>query len=121
MELATAAEVQAGTDTARVPTVDTLAAKSVVALIDVSELDSTVLAARINHALGTKNLIVNAQLKGSGTDNAYCIIDWECTTDGSTDSSDDIYVKFAAEPASDVVVNITSIAGGTSVTPTYPS
>jgi hypothetical protein len=121
VELATPAEVRTGTDAARVVTADALAAKSVAALILTASLDATELSARIAHNLGTKNLVVNAQLKGAGTDNQYCIIDWECTTDGSTDSSNDIYVKFAAAPSSDVVVNITSIAGATAITPTYPS
>ena len=121
VELATAAEVQTGTDTARAVTPDTLAAKSVIATIATASVDSSELSAVINHALGTKNLLVTAQLKGSGTDNKYCIIDWECTSDGSTDSTNHIYVKFAAAPPSDVVVNISSIAGGTAVTPTYPS
>ena len=123
VELATAAEVIAGTDTARVPTVDTLAAKSVVATIATASLDSTELSAVINHALGTTNLLVTATLKNedSTTDYGNCIIDWECTSDGSSDSTNHIYVKFAAAPPSDVVVNISSIAGATAVTPSYPS
>ena len=123
VELATAAEVQTGTDTARAVTPDTLAAKSVIATIATASVDSSELSAVINHALGTTNLHVTAQLKNEDgtTDYGNCIIDWECTSDGSTDSANHIYVKFAAAPPSDVVVNISSIAGGTAVTPTYPS
>ena len=123
VELATAAEVQTGTDTARAVTPDTLAAKSVIATIATASVDSSELSAVINHALGTTNLHVTATLKNedSTTDYGNCIIDWECTSDGSTDSTNHIYVKFAAAPPSDVVVNISSIAGGTAVTPTYPS
>ena len=123
VELATAAEVRAGSDQSRVITPDTLAAKSVVATILTASLNATQLSAVINHGLGTTDLLVTAQLKNedSATDYGNCIIDWECTSDGSTDSDDNIYVKFAAAPPSDVEVNITSIKGATAVTPTYPT
>ena len=123
VELATAAEVLVGTDTARVVTADTLSAKSVTAIIAAASVDSTQLSARINHNLGTTSLLVVAQLinEDGTTDYGNCIIDWECTTDGSTDSTNDIFVKFATTPPSNVYVNISSINGATAITPTYPS
>jgi len=125
VELATASEVQTGTDAARVVTADTLAAKSVTAVILTASLDGTENSAVINHALDTTDLIVQAQMiqetGESAGDYNNCIIDWECTTDGSTNSDNHIYVKFADAPPYDVTVNITSIKGATAITPTYPS
>ena len=123
VQLATNAEVQTGTNALKAVTPDTLAAKSVVATIAAGSIDSTELSAVINHALGTKNLIVSAQMVDEDASGDYgnCVIDWECTSNGSTDSDDHIYIKFASTPASNVVVNISSIKGATSVTPSYPS
>ena len=123
VQLATNAEVQTGTNALKAVTPDTLAAKSVVATIAAGSIDSTQLSAVIQHDLGTKNLIVSAQMVDEDASGDYgnCVIDWECTSNGSTDSDDHIYIKFASTPASNVVVNISSIKGATSVSPTYPS
>ena len=121
VELATSAEVLAGTDASRAITPDTLAAKSVVALIEKDNIDSTELSAVINHALGTYNLHVTAQYKSSTPEYENVILDWECSSDGSSHDDDYIYVKFASVPAYDIQVQITSVKGGTAVTATYPS
>ena len=116
---ASAAEVKTGTNTTKFVTPDTLAAKSVVSLIDVSSMDASTKIAIINHALGTKDLLVQAAYKDAAADYQGVMIDWECTSDGSTDSDDYIFVTFAAVPSYDVVVRITSCKGATTVTPTY--
>ena len=111
VELATKAEVQTGTDTGRVVTCDTLAAKSVHATIDVSNGTFTSnLYAEIDHNLGTEDVIV--QLFDSSTKET--IFADVARTDKS-DSASTRYVKisFSAAPSNDVEVLITSIHGST--------
>jgi hypothetical protein len=120
---ASSAGMLAGTSTNTVVTPDKLSDKSVTSIILAASVDATELSARISHQLATTSLLVTAQMinEDGTTDYGNCIIDWECTTDGSTDSTNDIFVKFAAVPSSNVYVNITSIHGANAITPTYPS
>ena len=117
VELATKAEVQTGTDTGRVVTCDTLAAKSVHATIDVSNGTFTSnLYAEIDHNLGTEDIIV--QLFDSSTKET--IFADVARTDKS-DSASTRYVKisFSAAPSNDVEVLITSIHGSTAGSVAY--
>ena len=110
VELATAAEVLTGTDTARVVTADTLAAKSVVATIAQSSLtdDNRV---TITHALGTADVIV--QLFDMTTEaNVHADIA-RTTDDMSTASTSVITIDFGRAPANDVRCLITSLKGAT--------
>jgi len=116
-ELATAAEVQAGTDTTRIVTPDTLASRSVHATIDVSNSDFTSnLYAAIQHSLGTEDVIV--QCFDSSTKETV-FADVARVDKSGTASTNDIKISFAAVPANDIEVMITSIKGSTAVTPAY--
>jgi len=111
VELATAAEVITGTDTARVVTADTLSAKSVVATIAASSItdDKRV---TVTHSLGTADVIV--QLYDMTTEaNVYADIA-RTTDDMSTASTSVITIDFGqTTPANDIRVLITSLAGAT--------
>jgi len=116
VELATAAEVQTGTDTARVVTADTLSAKSVVCTIATSSLTDD-LRATITHSLGTADTIV--QLFDMTTEaNVYADIG-RTTDDMSTASTSVITVDFGTTPPNDVRVVITSLAGATAGSVAY--
>ena len=114
VELATTAEVQAGTDTTRVVTPDGLAARSVVAQIVVASLVSGV--AQVVHNLGTEDIIV--QLFDSTTKETV-FADVARTTLADVASTSTIKISFGQTPANNVDVIITSARGATSVTPTY--
>ena len=120
---ASEAEVQTGSNDAKFVTPLQLAqAKQRVQVIDVSSLHSTVLAAKIQHDLGTKQLRVTAQYKGNDSNYEEVIIDWNTTTDGTTESNDYIYVQFAAVPSYDITVCITSLENAKAATGiTYPT
>ena len=110
VELATAAEVLTGTDTARVVTADTLSAKSVVATIAQSSLtdDNRV---TITHNLGTADVIV--QLFDMTTE-ANVQADIARTTDDmSTASTSVVTIDFGRAPANDIRCLITSLKGAT--------
>jgi len=111
VELATAAEVLTGTDTARVVTADTLSAKSVVATIAASSItdDKRV---TVTHSLGTADVIV--QLYDMTTEaNVYADIA-RTTDDMSTASTSVITIDFGqTTPGNDIRVLITSLAGAT--------
>jgi len=98
VELATAAEVITGTDTARVVTADTLSAKSVVADIDVSSLtDANIVT--ITHNLGTADIIVQVYDK---TTEANIMCDIARTTDDfSTASTSVVSIDFGTAPPND--------------------
>ena len=108
VELATAAEVLTGTDTARVVTADTLSAKTVVGIIDVSSL-TDVLTVTIPHSLGTADVMV--QMYDTVTE-ATIFADVGRTTDNmSTASTANVSIDFASAPPNDIRVIITSLAG----------
>ena len=109
VELATAAEVLTGTDTARVVTADTLAARSVVGIIDVSSLTDAKIVT-IPHNLGTADVIV--QMYDATTEaNIYADIA-RTTDDFSTASTSSISIDFGAtNPPNDIRVLITSLKG----------
>jgi len=110
VELATAAEVITGTDTARVVTADTLSAKSVVATIAQSSLtDANIVT--ITHNLGTADVIV--QLYDMSTEaNIHADI-YRTTDDLSTASTSVVSIDFGTAPSNDVRCLITSLAGAT--------
>ena len=110
VELATAAEVIAGTDAARVVTADTLSAKSVVADIDVSSLtDANIVT--ITHNLGTADIMVQVYDK---TTEANIMCDIARTTDDfSTASTSVVSIDFGTAPPNDCRALITSLAGAT--------
>ena len=110
VELATAAEVLTGTDTARVVTADTLSAKSVVATIAQSSLTDTN-TVTITHNLGTADVMV--QLFDMTTE-ANIHADIARTTDDmATASTSVISIDFGAAPPNDVRCLITSLKGAT--------
>ena len=108
VELATAAEVLTGTDTARVVTADTLSAKSVVAVIDVSSLtDANIVT--IPHNLGTADVMVQVY---DITTEANVMCDIARTTDDfSTASTSSISIDFGTAPPNDCRCLITSLKG----------
>ena len=108
VELATAAEVLTGTDTARVVTADTLAARSVVAVIDVSSLtDANIVT--IPHNLGTADVMVQVY---DITTEANIMCDIARTTDDfSTASTSSISIDFGTAPPNDCRCLITSLKG----------
>ena len=108
VELATAAEVLVGTDTARVVTADTLSAKSVVAIIDVSSLtDANIVT--IPHNLGTADVMVQVY---DATTEANIMCDIARTTDDfSTASTSSISIDFGTAPPNDCRCLITSLKG----------
>ena len=110
VELATAAEVITGTDTARVVTADTLSAKSVVCDIDVSSLtDANIVT--ITHNLGTADIVVQVYDK---TTEANIMCDIARTTDDfSTASTSVVSIDFGTAPPNDCRALITSLAGAT--------
>ena len=110
VELATAAEVIAGTDAARVVTADTLSAKSVVADIVVSSLtDANIVT--ITHNLGTADIMVQVYDK---TTEANIMCDIARTTDDfSTASTSVVSIDFGTAPPNDCRALITSLAGAT--------
>ena len=110
VELATAAEVIAGTDAARVVTADTLSAKSVVCDIDVSSLtDQNIVT--ITHNLGTADILVQVYDK---TTEANIMCDIARTTDDfSTASTSVVSIDFGTAPPNDCRALITSLAGAT--------
>tara|TARA_R110002153_G_scaffold40834_7_gene116735 strand:- start:2971 stop:4857 length:1887 start_codon:yes stop_codon:yes gene_type:complete len=110
VELATAAEVLTGTDTARVVTADTLSAKSVVATIAQSSLTDTN-TVTITHNLGTADVMV--QLFDMTTEaNVHADIA-RTTDDMATASTSVISIDFGAAPPNDVRCLITSLKGAT--------
>ena len=117
IEIATATEAKAGTDALRAITPDTLAARSVHASIDVSDSSFTSnLYAEITHNLGTEDIIV--QLFDSSTkETVYA--DIARTDKANSASTSKIKITFAAAPANDIEVLITSIKGSTAGTVAY--
>ena len=109
VELATAAEVLAGTDASRAITPDTLAARSVLASIDVS--DTNFISnkyAEITHNLATSNVIV--QLYDFSTkETVYA--DVARTDKNDSASVQKIKVSFAQVPSNDIIAVITSTNG----------
>jgi len=116
VELATAAEVQTGTDASRVVTPDTLASRSVVCDIDVSSLtDSNIVT--ITHSLGTADIVVQVYDK---TTEANIMCDIARTTDDfSTASTSVVSIDFGTAPPNDCRALITSLAGATAGTIAY--
>jgi cytoskeletal protein CcmA (bactofilin family) len=110
VELATSAETQTGTDTARAVTPDGLAARHVVADIDVSSLtDSNIVT--ITHNLGTADVMVQVY---DATTEANIMCDIARTTDDfSTASTSVISIDFGTAPPNDCRVLITSLKGAT--------
>ena len=110
VELATAAEVQTGTDTSRAVTPDTLAARSVVADIDVSSLTDAKIVT-ITHNLGTADVMVQVYDK---TTEANIMCDIARTTDDfSTASTSVVSIDFGTAPPNDCRALITSLKGAT--------
>tara|TARA_R100001463_G_scaffold120866_1_gene177023 strand:- start:250 stop:2022 length:1773 start_codon:yes stop_codon:yes gene_type:complete len=110
VELATSAETQTGTDTTRAVTPDGLAARSVVADIDVSSLtDANIVT--ITHNLGTADILVQVYDK---TTEANIMCDIARTTDDfSTASTSVVSIDFGTAPPNDCRVLITSLKGAT--------
>jgi hypothetical protein len=110
VELATSAETQTGTDTARAVTPDGLAARSVVADIDVSSLtDANIVT--ITHNLGTADIMVQVYDK---TTEANIMCDIARTTDDfSTASTSVVSIDFGTAPPNDCRALITSLKGAT--------
>ena len=117
LSLASAAEVQTGTNATKAVTPDTLAAKSVHATIDVSDSNFTSnLYAEITHNLSTEDVIV--QLFDSSTkETVYA--DIARTDKDDAASNDEIKITFSAAPSNDIEVLITSIKGSTAGTVAY--
>ena len=116
-ELATASEVQAGTDATRIVTPDTLASRSVHATIDVSDSNFTTnLYAAIQHDLGTEDVIVQC-FDSSTKETVYA--DVARTDKSGTASTNHIKISFGRAPSNDIEVMITSIKGSTAVTRAY--
>ena len=111
VELATAAEVLTGTDAARVVTADTLAAKSVIGVIDVSSFtDDNIVT--ITHNLGTADVIV--EMYDIVTEQTVYADVYRTAADLSTASTSVISVQFGpTAPPNDINCLITSVKGAT--------
>ena len=117
LSLASAAEVQTGTNASKAVTPDTLAAKSVHATIDVSDSDfASNLYAEITHSLGTEDVIV--QLFDSSTKETV-FADVARTDKSNSASTSKVKITFAAAPSNDIEVLITSIKGSTAGSVSY--
>ena len=117
LSLASAAEVQTGTNATKAVTPDTLAAKSVHATIDVSDSQFTSnLYAEITHSLGTEDVIV--QLFDSSSKETV-FADVARTDKSNSASTSKVKITFAAAPSNDIEVLITSIKGSTAGTVAY--
>ena len=114
---ASQSEVQNGTNTTKFVTPDTLASRSVHATIDVSNSTFTSnLYAEISHNLSTEDIIV--QLFDSSTKETVYADIARTDKDGSS-SNDEIKITFAAAPANDIEVLITSLKGSTAGSVAY--
>ena len=117
LSLASAAEVQTGTNATKAVTPDTLAAKSVHATIDVSDSQFTSnLYAEITHSLGTEDVIV--QLFDSSSKETV-FADVARTDKSNSASTSKVKITFAAAPSNDIEVLITSIKGSTAGSVSY--
>ena len=117
IEIATSAETQAGTDTARAITADGLAAKSVTAQIDVSQ--SNFISnkyAEITHSLGTEDVLV--QLFDATTKQTV-YADVARTDKADSASTSKIKISFGIVPSNDVDVIITSVKGASAGSVAY--
>jgi hypothetical protein len=117
LSLASASEVQTGTNATKAITPDTLAAKSVHATIDVSDSNfASNLYAEITHNLGTEDVFVQAfdsSTKGS------VIVGVARTDKSDSASTNKVKISFSAAPTNDIEVIITSIKGSTAGTVAY--
>ena len=117
LSFASAAEVQAGTNTTKAINPDKLAAKSVHATIDVSNgTFASNLYAEIEHGLGTEDVIV--QLFDSSSKETV-FADVARTDKSNSASTSKVKITFAAAPSNDIEVLITSIKGSTAGTVSY--
>ena len=121
VELATSDETKTGTDTAKAVTPDSLAARTVVATIDISDAALTgqtaPFKATIEHSLGTKDLIVQLQ---DVTTFEVMHADISTVDFAGNESTSKITIGFDnALPTNNVRVIITSGAGATGISPTY--
>jgi len=117
LSIASAAEVQTGTNNAKAVSPDSLAAKSVHATIDVSDSNFTSnLYAEITHSLGTEDVIVQL-FDSSSKQQVYA--DIARTDKSNSASTSKIKVTFAAAPSNDIEVVITSIKGSTAGSVAY--
>ena len=117
LSFASAAEVQAGTNTTKAINPDKLAAKSVHATIDVSDSDfASNLYAEITHGLGTEDVIV--QLFDSSSKETV-FADVARTDKSNSASTSKVKITFAAAPSNDIEVLITSIKGSTAGSVSY--
>jgi hypothetical protein len=117
LSIASAAEVQTGTNTAKAVSPDSLAAKSVHATIDVSDSNFTSnLYAEITHSLGTEDVIVQL-FDSSSKEQVYADIARTDKSDSASTSK--IKISFAAAPSNDIEVLITSIKGSTAGSVAY--
>ena len=109
--LATAAEVLTGTAAAKVVTADTLAARSVIGVIDVSSLtDANIVT--ITHNLGTADVIV--EMYDIVTDQTVYGDVYRTTNNLSTASTSVISIQFGpTAPPNDINCLITSVKGAT--------
>ena len=117
LSIASAAEVQTGTNNTKAVSPDSLAAKSVHATIDVSDSNFTSnLYAEITHSLGTEDVIVQL-FDSSSKEQVYA--DIARTDKADSASTSKIKVSFAAAPSNDIEVLITSIKGSTAGSVAY--
>ena len=117
LSIASASEVQTGTNNTKAVSPDSLAAKSVHATIDVSDSNFTSnLYAEITHSLGTEDVIVQL-FDSSSKEQVYA--DIARTDKADSASTSKIKVSFSAAPSNDIEVLITSIKGSTAGTVAY--
>jgi len=118
IRLASATEAKAGSNASKALTPDTLASRSVHAVIDVSNstFSSGTVHAAITHGLGDESVIVQ-MFDTTTKETVYAKV--ERKTLAGADSADVIRVTFADAPDNDIEVVITSTKGATVVTPAY--
>lgn len=116
LPIAGGAAVIAGTATTSLVTPDKLAAKTVVADIDVSSIDSTNKYAEITHSLGMADIMV--QIYDTVTEETV-YADVARTDKANSASTSKIKITFACVPSNDLRVLITSFGGATAGTVAY--
>jgi|TARA_X000001382_G_scaffold130690_1_gene126489 hypothetical protein len=116
LPIASGAAVITGTATTSLVTPDKLAAKTVVADIDVSSINSTNKYAEITHSLGMADIMV--QIYDTVTEETV-YADVARTDKANSASTSKIKVTFACVPSNDLRVLITSFGGATAGTVAY--
>jgi hypothetical protein len=116
IEIATCAEVKAGTDSSRAVTPDTLACRLATATITAASVSGTNLYAEINHGLGTEDVMVEL-FDATTKETVFASV--ERKDKAGSNSTNKVTIYFSAVPTNNIEVLITSLKGATAGTVAY--